>query len=107
MHEKIASCFSLSLKDSIREHSVLHCITRMAKHTMSVRIDSGTREALDSIAAGLDRDRSYVVKAALDAFVEMHRWQIDHIEQGLREAEAGEFVPEIEAKQVIDRLRRR
>ena len=75
--------------------------------TMTVRIDTKTREALDSIAGTLDRDRSYVVKEALTAYVEMHRWQVKHIRQGLREAEAGRFVTQADAQKVIRRLRRR
>ena len=79
----------------------------MAKETMTVRIQPETRDALDSIAAALDRDRSYVVNEAVNAYVETHRWQIEHIEQGLREAKAGKFVSEAEVKRRLDRLRGR
>ena len=74
---------------------------------MSVRINSEMRQALDAIAATLDRDRSYVVNEALAAYVELHQWQAAHIRQGLREAEAGKFVPDSAASEVIDRLRRK
>ena len=43
-----------------------------------------TRKALDAIAEALDRDKSYVVNDALAAYVETHRWQAEHIRQGLR-----------------------
>jgi predicted transcriptional regulator len=79
----------------------------MLKQTMTVRINMETREALDAIAGTLDRDRSYIVKEALAAYVEMHRWQVKHIRQGLREAEAGKFVAQADAQKVIRRLRRR
>ncbi len=79
----------------------------MIPQTLTVRIDPEIREALDAIAGTLDRDRSYVVKQALAAYVEMHQWQIKHIRQGLREAEAGKFVPQAEAQKVIRRLRRK
>jgi predicted transcriptional regulator len=77
------------------------------KQTMTVRIDGETRQALDAIATNLDRDRSYVVNQALAAYVDMHRWQVAHIWQGLREAESGKFVSEDEARRVIGRLRRK
>jgi predicted transcriptional regulator len=77
------------------------------KQTMTVRIDTQTREALDGIAAALDRDRSYVVNQALAAYVDTNHWQIEHIRQGLREAEAGKFVSEAKAGKVLDRLRRK
>jgi predicted transcriptional regulator len=75
--------------------------------TMTVRIDPETREALDAIAGTMDRDRSYVVKEALAAYLETHRWQVKHIRQGLREAEAGKLVAQPDAQKVIRRLRRR
>jgi predicted transcriptional regulator len=79
----------------------------MAKETMTVRLEPETRDALDAIAATLDRDRSYVVNQALAAYVETHRWQVEHIQQGLREANAGKFVSQANVNKVIARLRRK
>ncbi|HLM97697.1 MAG TPA: hypothetical protein VK335_00340 [Bryobacteraceae bacterium] len=79
----------------------------MPKETMTVRIEPETREALDAIATALDRDRSHVVNEALATYVETHRWQIQHIRQGLREADAGRFASEKDVKKVIARLRRK
>ena len=79
----------------------------MAREIMTVRVESETKQALDTIAARLDRDRSYVVNDALAAYVETHRWQIEHIRRGLREANAGKFVPDREMKRALDRLRRK
>jgi predicted transcriptional regulator len=79
----------------------------MTRGTMTVRINPETREALDSIAASLDRDRSYVVNEALAAYIDTHRWQIEHIRQGLREADAGRFAPATEVQRVMRRLRRK
>jgi predicted transcriptional regulator len=79
----------------------------MAKDTLTVRVEPQTRSALDSIAAALDRDRSYVVNEALNAYVETHQWQLEHIQQGLREADAGKFASERNVKKVLNRLRRR
>jgi len=74
---------------------------------MTVRVGEETRGALDAIATALDRDRSYVVNEALAMYIETHQWQIEHIRRGLREAEAGKFIPDAQAKKVIDRLRRK
>lgn len=89
--------------------AVLQCVTMfyMTRGTMTVRINAETREALDSIAANLDRDRSYVVNEALAAYIDTHRWQIEHIRQGLREADAGKFAPAAEVERVMRRLRRK
>jgi predicted transcriptional regulator len=74
------------------------------KTTLTVRIQPETRSALDAIAATLDRDRSYVVNEALTSYVETHRWQVEHIRQGLREANTGRFASAAEVKKVIGRL---
>jgi predicted transcriptional regulator len=79
----------------------------MSKETMTVRIEPETRDALDAIAATLDRDRSYIVNQALAAYVETHRWQVEHIQQGLREANAGKFASQANVNKVIARLRRK
>jgi len=79
----------------------------MSKDTITVRVEPEIRGALDSLATALDRDRSYVINEALAAYIEMHRWQVEHIRQGLREAEAGNFVNDREVKRVINRLRRK
>jgi predicted transcriptional regulator len=78
----------------------------VAKDTLTVRIKPETRDALDAIAANVDRDRSYVVNEALSAYIEIHQWQVEHIQQGLREAKAGKFVSEAAVKKVIGKLRR-
>ena len=79
----------------------------MSREILTVRVESDTRKALDGIAEALDRDRSYVVKEALDAYIEVHRWQIGHIQRGLREAKAGKFASPAEVDKVIARLRRK
>jgi len=63
----------------------------MAREAITVRIDAEKRAALDALAGATDRDRSYLINEAIDAYLAVHRWQIAHIEEGLRQAEAGEF----------------
>jgi predicted transcriptional regulator len=79
----------------------------MARETLTVRVDAQTREALDAVAASLDRDRSYVVNEAIAAYLDVHQWHVQHIRQGLAEADAGQFVSSPELNSVLDRLRNR
>jgi predicted transcriptional regulator len=76
----------------------------MPKETVTVRIEPGTREALDHIAVALDRDRTYVVNAALEAYIDLHRWQLEHIQQGLDEANRGEFVAPAKVTRTLRKL---
>jgi predicted transcriptional regulator len=75
----------------------------MSKETVSFRMESEKREALDAIAAALGRDRNSIIHGALDAYLDVHRWQMDHIREGLRQADAGEFATESEMKAVFSR----
>lgn len=79
----------------------------MPSETLTIRIDSEMRKALDAIASCQDRDRTYVVKEALRAYLEVYQWQVAHIQQGLAEADAGKFAAEADVKKVIAKLTRR
>jgi len=79
----------------------------MAKETMTIRIEPEVRSSLDALAAAADRDRTWIVNQALTAYIETQSWQIEHIRQGLREADAGKFASARAVNQVLDRLRRK
>ncbi len=70
----------------------------MKRERISFRLESGKREALDAVASALDRDRSYIINEAIEAYLDVHRWQADHIREGLRQADAGEFATEAEMR---------
>ena len=61
------------------------------KEVVTVRLDHEKRAAVDRIAQAVQRDRSFIINEAIDAYLATHRWQVGHIEEGLRQAEAGEF----------------
>jgi predicted transcriptional regulator len=79
----------------------------MAKETLTVRLDAELRDNLDQIALSVDRDRSYVVTEDLRAYVDLHAHQLKRIRQGLREANAGKFVPETEVEGFLGKFRKR
>jgi predicted transcriptional regulator len=79
----------------------------MAKQTMTIRIEPEIRGVLDELAAAADRDRTWIVNQALTAYIETQRWQIEHIREGLREAEGGRFASNRDVKQVLHRLLRK
>jgi predicted transcriptional regulator len=89
----------------------LHYVTtrkqgrRGCRKTISVRIASDKKAALDAIAQATDRDLSLVFEEALSAYLELHGWQVEHIEEGMRQAEAGEFASEAEVRAAFARWR--
>jgi predicted transcriptional regulator len=78
----------------------------MGKQTITFRTDARSKMALDAIAAGLDRDRSYVLNEAISNYLEIHQWQVAHIKEGLRQADAGEFAKDSEVSAAFARWRK-
>jgi RHH-type rel operon transcriptional repressor/antitoxin RelB len=78
----------------------------MNRETISFRLETDKKEKLDAIAASLDRDRSYLLNEAIDAYLEVHQWQIQHIREGIRQADAGEFASEAQVAAAFARRRR-
>jgi predicted transcriptional regulator len=66
------------------------------KEAITVRLDAGKRAELDELARTTSRDRSFLVNEAIDAYLATHRRHIAHIEEGLRQADAGDFADEDE-----------
>jgi RHH-type rel operon transcriptional repressor/antitoxin RelB len=79
----------------------------MDKQTVSFRIDPAKIEALDSLAEALDRDRTYLLNAAVDAYLEVQRWHIEEIEKGVRQADAGLLLDHGRVRKMAAKWRRR
>ena len=79
----------------------------MAAETLTVRIDAKMRETIDEIAASQDRDRSYIVKEALRAYLDFYQWQTEHFKKGMRAADEGRFASEEQVLQTMARLTRK
>jgi predicted transcriptional regulator len=77
----------------------------MSKETISFRIPPEKRTAVDELAAALDRDRSAIINEAIDAYLELHHWQVEHIRRALAEADSG--VAGVAHEDVFKRLRPR
>lgn len=76
---------------------------RMPRESVTFRLDADKRAELDAVAEALDRDRSYLLNEAVGAYLEVHRWQLAHIREGVRQADAGEFASDAEVAAAFDR----
>lgn len=70
---------------------------------VSFRIEQSKIRQLDQIAKALDRDRSYVLNEAVDNYLDLHRWQLEQIEAGIADAEAGRTYSTDEVKEHLKR----
>lgn len=75
----------------------------MSKINVTFRTNEETIRELDAIAAMSDRDRSYLLNEALDGFLELRRWQLEDVDKGIAEADAGLFATEEEVTAAFGR----
>jgi len=60
--------------------------------TLSVRIDTDTKKRLEALAKRARRSKSFLAAEAIAAFVEAETWQLDEIQGGIEELEAGRSI---------------
>jgi RHH-type transcriptional regulator, rel operon repressor / antitoxin RelB len=78
----------------------------MKRETITLRMDQNKRAALDALASVLDRDRSYCINEAVEAYLEVHRWQIEQIKMAIAEADAGDFATDAEVDALNNKYKR-
>jgi len=77
----------------------------MAKLGISVRIDDDKIEDLDRLAVAQKRDRTFVINEAIENYLEVNKWQVEHIKAALKQAELGEFASEQDVERVLSKWR--
>jgi predicted transcriptional regulator len=78
----------------------------MRKETITFRMPGQKRKEIDAIAAETDRDRSFILNEAIDAYLEIHHWQINHIKMGLKQADRSDFASDNEVESSLRKWRK-
>ena len=60
---------------------------------------SAKRQKLDRIADAFGTNLSSVINDALDQYIELHEWQLKHIQKGVEAADRDEFASEREVEE--------
>jgi predicted transcriptional regulator len=68
------------------------------KEIITIRVDPGMKEKLDQIAHATRRSKSYLASEALREYIKLNEWQIQAIQEGIRQAEEGQFISHEEIK---------
>ena len=63
---------------------------------MSVRLPDEVEQQLGQLAQSTGRTKSWLANQAIQDYLAREAWQIAEVEAALREANAGDFVPEKE-----------
>ena len=59
---------------------------------VTLRLDPETRKRLDKLVKATERSRASLAAEAVRQFVDLNEWQIAAIEEGVREANKGQFI---------------
>jgi predicted transcriptional regulator len=74
--------------------------------TISFRAVAEKIDALDSLAAALDRSRSYLINEAITNYIELQAYQDALVRKGLEEMRKGRVVSHDEVVKRVTRARR-
>lgn len=77
----------------------------MNKQTISFRLASDKVSALDALATSLDRDRTYLLSEAVQAYLETQEWHLEQIEAGIADADAGRLIEHRKVKAMAAKWR--
>jgi predicted transcriptional regulator len=60
---------------------------------VSIRLETELSDRVTTIAAALDRPKSWVIEQAVRDFVAVQEWQLAAIDEGIKQADAGLLIP--------------
>ena len=60
--------------------------------TLSIRIDSSTKQRLDALSKRSRRSKSFLAAEAIAAYVESEEWQLREIQLAIAELDSGQHV---------------
>ena len=73
----------------------------MKSATVSAKLEPAIAEKLDLLAKATDRSRSFLVAEAIKTYVKDQAWQIQAIQEGIKEADRGNFATDEEVEKVF------
>ena len=69
----------------------------------TIRLEDNVIGRVDQLAAEISRSRSWVIKQAIEKFLDYEEWFVKEIKDGLEEVEQGDIASDAE---VADRFRK-
>jgi RHH-type transcriptional regulator, rel operon repressor / antitoxin RelB len=72
----------------------------MSSKTLTFRTAEEKVSALDSVAALQQRDRSFILNEAVDQYLSLYDYHTSLIQEGIRQADAGELIPHSEIRKM-------
>lgn len=65
---------------------------------ISVRVPAAVAQRLENLAKSVERSKSYLAAEAIEEYLDIHEWQVQAIQEGLKEIEQGAVVDFFDVK---------
>jgi RHH-type rel operon transcriptional repressor/antitoxin RelB len=75
----------------------------MSAKTINVRLPEALYNQIEALAKATARTKSFLAIDALTHYVQSESWQIRDVQEGIKEAEAGEFATDDQVKAVFSK----
>ncbi len=71
---------------------------------ISVRVPTSIAQRLENLAISVERSKSYLAAEAIEEYLDIHEWQIQAIQDGLKEIDQGAVIDLIDVKKDLGLL---
>ena len=77
-----------------------------ATTVLTLRLNPSLKKELDKLARSTRRSQSRLAAEAIRQYIDVNRWQVEHIEKALEQADRGDFLSEREVSAMFRKLTR-
>jgi RHH-type rel operon transcriptional repressor/antitoxin RelB len=77
----------------------------MSKQGISLRLEDETIDEIDRLAKVSKRDRTFIINEAIEAYLDIHQWQLRRIDESIAQANDGRFSTDSEVDKVLKKWR--
>ncbi len=77
----------------------------MSKQGVSLRIEDKTIDEIDRLAKITKRDRTFIINEAIEAYLDIHQWQLTRIDGSIAQADQGKFASDSAVDKVLKKWR--
>ena len=71
---------------------------------ISVRVPTSVAQRLETLAKSVERSKSYIAAEAIEEYLDIHEWQVEAIQAGLKEIEQGAVIDFFDVKKDLGLL---
>lgn len=71
--------------------------------TMTLRLEPELKEKLSKLAIATHRSKSFLAGQAIHDFIELNEWQIQELQDAIKEADTGDFASKKEINDIFNK----